>query len=133
MSHYKTFATYSHEGKTYNNIQNGVSKVHRITSSTERTKLIKNNNVVVIDNYTDWCHPCKELEPKFSLLADKLSLNSICAFGKENVEDELGGLPEQINGVPCFHFYVNGEFQPEMVISGADIESVEITLTNLLS
>ena len=132
MAQYKTFETYVSDENNKILKQNDVSKVHHIKSSLDRDTLIKNNNVVVIDNYTDWCGPCRDCAPKFSHLADQLSFTGLCAFGKENAEDDLGGLPIQINGVPSFHFYVNGVFQSEMVVSGADIDAVEKILIKLL-
>ncbi len=110
-----------------------MAEVPRITSSQERQALIHSNKIVVIDNYTDWCGPCKQCAPQFAVFAQKYSRPGMCAFAKENVEDKCGGWPVQIRGVPCFHFYLNGHYQDEMTITGADVNQIEQTLQRLMA
>jgi thiol-disulfide isomerase/thioredoxin len=131
MAQYKTFSTMGKDDIT--SALESTAEVPRITSLQQRQALIQNNKVVVIDNYTDWCGPCKQCAPQFAALAQKYASSGLCAMVKENVEDRHGGLPVQIRGVPCFHFYLNGQFQDEMTITGADMKALEQTLNNLLA
>lgn len=106
-------------------------EVPRILSGKQRTDLINNNRVVVIDNYTDWCGPCKQCAPHFAQLAKQFYQPGICVFAKENVEDKCEGCPV-IYGVPCFHFYVQGQRLDQLTVTGADVGEVTKTLTRLM-
>lgn len=105
-------------------------KVHDVKSLAERQMAIKNYPVVIIDNYTSWCGPCKVVAPKFAALAQKYEQKGIL-FLKENVENNFGSCPK-IRGVPCFHFYVEGKYSEENTVVGADLEEVENNLLQLL-
>lgn len=131
MAQYKTFKTMSQDDNSPE--PESMGEVLQITSMQERQSLIQNNKVVVIDNYTDWCGPCKQCAPRFAQIAKTYGRPGLCAFAKENAEDKFGGLPVQIRGVPCFHFYVNGQFMNEMTITGADVDQVGKNLKDLLA
>ena len=131
MAQYKTFSTMGKDENTPP--PESMAEVPRITSLHERQALIQSNKIVVIDNYTDWCGPCKQCAPQFAVIAQKYGRPGMCAFAKENVEDKCGGWPVQIRGVPCFHFYVNGQYQDEMTITGADVGQIEQTLQRLMA
>tara|TARA_Y100000389_G_C17026833_1_gene301496 strand:+ start:72 stop:464 length:393 start_codon:yes stop_codon:yes gene_type:complete len=105
-------------------------KVHDVKSLAERQMAIKNYPVVIIDNYTSWCGPCKVVAPKFAALAQKYEQKGIL-FLKENVENNFGSCPK-IRGVPCFHFYVEGKYSEENTVVGADLGEVENNLLQLL-
>ena len=107
--------------------------VTSITSLQHRQNIIVNNKVVVIDNYTDWCGPCKACAPRYAVLAKKHGRPGICVLAKENVEDDFGSHPANITGVPCFHFYINGQFRPEMTVVSANIDQVDKTLSEILA
>jgi len=109
-----------------------LAQVPRITSVQQRQALIQNNRLVVIDNYTDWCGPCKQCAPSYAVLSDKYSKSGVCVMAKENVDDKCGGLPTPVRGVPCFHFYMNGQFLDDEVVTGADISALEQTIERLL-
>jgi thioredoxin-like negative regulator of GroEL len=107
-------------------------EVTEITSQKQRESLIANNYLVVIDNYTNWCGPCKQCAPFFAKLASIYTKTGKCAFAKEDAEKDIDGVPEPIRGVPCFHFYVNRRFMSEDTIRGADMGKVEETIKALL-
>ena len=129
MAQYKTFSNFSDDPKAPK--PESMAEVSRISCFQDRQKLINSNKIVIIDNYTDWCGPCKQCAPKFSQLAKKYTRPGMCALAKENVEDKCQS-NIQIRGVPCFHFYVNGHYQEEMTITGADMNQVETTIQKLL-
>jgi thioredoxin-like negative regulator of GroEL len=109
-----------------------MGEVPSITSAQHRQSVISNNFLVVIDNYGDWCGPCQQCAPQYAVLAGRYSRPGMCALVKEDVDKKYGGHPTKILGVPCFHFYVNGQFLPNEVVTGADIGLVEQTVRNLL-
>lgn len=128
MAQYKTLSTLSTIKDE--NIPFGVP---RIINLQERKTIIQNNKVVVIDYYSDWCGPCKHCAPQFALLAQQYTRHGMCVFVKENIEDNYGELPAEIQAVPCFHFYVNGEFQDEMTVLGADMDQIDKNIRTLLA
>ena len=107
-------------------------QVPRITQQEHRDALTKGHKLAIIDNYTDWCGPCKQCAPQFTALAQKYARPGLCAFATENVEDGVPGKTVKIRGVPCFHFYVDGVLQPGMTITGGDIGAVENTVRGFL-
>lgn len=128
MAMYKTFSTMAQEQEQ----KAPRVEVPEITSQAQRDALIASNYLVVIDNYTNWCGPCKHCAPRFAELAALYGKSGKCAFAKEDVEKNVSGVPEPIRGVPCFHFYVNGRFMSGDTIRGADTERVEQTIKTLL-
>lgn len=131
MAQYKTFKTIGQDINAPD--EKSMAEVHQIDSSADRDTLIKNNKIVVIDNYTDWCGPCKACAPRFAVVAKKYGENGVCAFAKENVEDEYDrDSAAEIQGVPCFHFYVNGVLQADKTITGADVDQVSQTVEHFL-
>jgi len=109
-----------------------MSSVVRITSSGQRTDLIKGNKLLVIKNYTDWCGPCKQCDPQYAKLAEKYNKDGVCSLVNENVEDEIDG-GQIVRGVPCFHFYVNGEFREDATLTGADMKAVDNMILAILN
>jgi thiol-disulfide isomerase/thioredoxin len=105
-----------------------------INNKNDRLSLIsphsqqKTNHVCVIDNYTNWCGPCKMIANDYSKLAKKYTNNNIkentLVFGKEDADKRIQGAPE-VRGVPSFHFYVNGKYIQNLTVIGADLNQVE--------
>ena len=110
-----------------------MADIPRITSHDHRSALINKYPVVVIDNYTDWCGPCKSVAPHFAVLAQKYQnmYPQQIIFVKENVDDEFTGAP-MIRGVPCFHFYIKGAYVKEFTVTGGSIEPVKEKLQQIL-
>ena len=130
MAQYKTYTTMA--GKDENEFDpETMIEVYDITSAAERKNIIQNNKIVVIDNYTSWCGPCKTCAPQFAKLCKMYIKSGMCALVKEDVE-KVGDRPIPVRGVPCFHFYINGQFQDEMTVTGAYVSLVEQTLQKLL-
>lgn len=126
MAQYKTIGEVGAEENAPGS--NTMADVPRITKPEHRDALLKGHKLVIIDNYTDWCGPCKQCAPQYAALAKKYARAGLCAFAKENVEDKIPGQKLPIRGVPCFHFYVDGAVQPSMTITGGDIASIENTV-----
>ena len=62
----------------------------QITQSTFESKILQNNNkLIIVDFWTDWCGPCKTLEPVLEELAyeykDQVSIYRINAEKDNNV------------------------------------------------
>jgi len=129
-----SYASYSSLGKDPKApTPESMAEVPRITSRDHRQHYIGNHRIVVIDNYTDWCGPCKSVAPLFAQLAQKYQnmYPAQVVFAKENVEDHFGGTPT-VRGVPCFHFYLEGKNHPEFTVTGGNVKSVQENLDKLL-
>ncbi len=129
-----SYASYSSLGKDPSApAPESMAEITRITSRDHRMTLLQKHRIVIIDNYTDWCGPCKSVAPLYAQLAQKYQnmYPGQVVFVKENVEDNYGGNP-QIRGVPCFHYYLNGQYVSELTVTGGDIKSVEENLVKLL-
>ena len=66
-----SYSSYKNIGVIPDESNNNSFKVHDVQNLDERNMAIKNYPVVVIDNYTSWCGPCKRIAPKFNELNDK--------------------------------------------------------------
>ena len=132
MAQYKTYTTMAAKDENEFDSKTMI-EVYEITSAADRKNIIQTNKVVVIDNFTEWCGPCKACAPQFAILCKKYIKPGLCALVKEDEDKKFGGLPVSIKAVPCFHFYINGHFQDHLMFTGADIKLVEQTLIKLLS
>jgi thiol-disulfide isomerase/thioredoxin len=123
------YATYASMNKVKKEVES--PDVVEIKSARERNNLIKSNLLVVIDNYAPWCGPCKLVSPHYSKIASEYTLQGKCILAKEDVDNHFEN-EQEVTGVPCFHFYVNGEFQEEMTITGAAHDKVRKQIHEVL-
>ena len=101
--------------KEYNKYRNqGVSKDNK-------------NGLVVVKCSTEWCGPCKQIQPAYEALAEKY--DGFASFLHVDVEtDDLIDLDDlqDIRGVPTFKFIKNGKEVD--AVSGASISKVKALL-----
>lgn len=105
--------------------------VQEIQNLGQRKNIIIKYPIVIIDYYTNWCGPCKKVSSKFSQLAKKYNQKGVFCV-KEDAEKKFGEYPADLRGVPCFHFYVNGTFIPDLTVTGAAIDQVEDNILKIL-
>ena len=88
------------------------SNIKYVTKASELDKVIKENKVVLVDFYADWCGPCRQLAPNL----DKLAKGKTVKVVKVNV-DKARSLAEnyKVNGIPALFLFKNGKK------SGADV------------
>lgn len=97
-----------------------------IRSKEQFQQLLSQHQVIVVDIYADWCHPCKVMAPEFAKLAHMYSQqNPNVVFCKSDAENKVF----QVKGLPTIEFYVNG--QSYHTILGADLEDLRKSLRNL--
>ena len=100
--------------------------VPEIKTSDEKKNMINSFRICLIDVYAEWCGPCKITAPVFSNLFKNYNLAGVVGLAKENVEL---GLSPNVQVIPTFQFYVNGQF--ESVMTGADMDALEKKLVEL--
>eukprot|EP01035_Chromulina_nebulosa_P027688 gene27688-36443_t len=86
--------------------------VKEISSLSEFEKEISSPGLVVVDFFTTWCGPCKQIAPLIEQLALKYP---DVKFIKVDIEKNRDiSEPRQISSIPTFHFIVGGKLKDEM-------------------
>jgi thioredoxin 1 len=91
---------------------------------------IKNNDVVLVDFFADWCGPCKALHPSLEKLA--LGVNSRTVIAKVNV-DQNPELAQRfgIRSIPALYYFQKGELKMKHV--GLQSETDMLNIVNELA
>ena len=127
MARYATYATLSVKDKEIM-----YPEVQCVKSLDERNFIIKNNEVVVIYYHAKWCGPCKNFSNGFNGIAQEFNEKHGIVFVKEDVDLELRNSPADPDVVPTFHFYKNGIFQSNMILTGVNIDDIKNNVKKLL-
>lgn len=125
------YSTYDKLGVKPNQNTDQYSVVE-LKSQEERIQLIQSTKIVCIDIYADWCGPCIQTAPAYSVLATKYNKTGMCAMVKLNWNNVTPEERKSINGIPLFLFYVNGEVDNNYTVIGADLQLVENNLKKIL-
>lgn len=129
MARYATYATLSVKDKEIM-----FPEVPCIKSLDERNFIIKNNKIVIIYYHAKWCGPCKTFANGFNKIADDFNKEDVkgLAFVKEDIDLDLRNSPADPEVVPTFHFYKNGVFQSNMVLTGVNVQDIKNNVEKLL-
>ncbi len=77
-------------------------------------KIIRENRVVVVDFWAEWCMPCRFYEPIFKKVAEKFKGKVI--FGRLNVdENPKTSMHYGITAIPTTIIFVNGKPVKQMI------------------
>ncbi len=99
--------------------------VKEIQSLGEFEQETKGPGLVVVDFFTTWCGPCKQIAPFIDTLAAKYPEVKFIKVDIEKNEDIAA--PLRISSIPTFHFMVKGSLVDEM--KGADPRVLEQKVT----
>jgi len=127
-----SYAKYNTIGVEQNSNTPTNSSVYEIKNLQERRNFIKNNPIVVIDYFTEWCGPCKSIAPQYMELALKYKNMGVVLL-KENADKKIGDYPKPIKSVPVFHFYSLGHVRNELTVNGGTIEQIENNIQLLIN
>ena len=100
--------------------------VREIESVEEFNKVLKDNELVVVDFYGGFCGPCKQIAPTVHEMAEKYGNKA--AFIKLNSENSnLGSIfdKEGVNHLPTFGYYRKGKKVNISVGGGSFVVDVE--------
>lgn len=95
--------------------------VKEIQGAAEFDREIRGPGLVVVDFFTTWCGPCRQIAPFIEALATKYPEVKFLKVDIEKNEDISA--PLRISSIPTFHFYVNGVLKDEM--KGANRSDLE--------
>jgi len=107
--------------------------VLELKTQEERIQLIQSTKVVCIDIYADWCGPCIQTAPAYSVLATKYNKPGMCSMVKLNWNNVSAEERKNITGIPLFVFYLDGQVLPDKNVIGADLKEVETRLNEVLN
>lgn len=87
--------------------------------------------IVVINCYASWCKACGEISPKYVSMSNSRS-NKRVKFYKLEVEDCYDlAVKYDVEAVPTFLFFKNGELLKKNTITGRDTKKVQNVLSLL--
>jgi len=131
MRRIKKYTSYKNITQTHKPEYNCIE----IQNLEDRKKILKDNRIVCIDLFANWCEPCKIVAPSFSKLAEHYNNPGRCLLVKENIELNL---PRdfQVAGIPAFIFYKDGKLVTDQTgnpvsVIGIDLEKVKYILDKL--
>ena len=74
---------------------------------------IKNNNLLLVDFWAEWCGPCKSMHPIFTRMAKKYKQ---VRFARVNVDDAQDiAMKYEVQSIPTFIMFKNAEVVNRMV------------------
>jgi len=91
-----------------------MGNVHKTSTATFSTDVIKSSKPVLVDFWAEWCGPCRILGPILDELATEVGDKALIC--KVNV-DENGELAQQygIRGIPTMIFFKDGKVAKTLV------------------
>ncbi|MEM4085667.1 MAG: thioredoxin [Saccharolobus sp.] len=92
--------------------------------------VIKNNKLVLVDCWAEWCAPCHLYEPIYKRVAEKYKGKAI--FGRLNVDDNPK-IADKYNvlNIPTTLVFVNGKLVDSLV-GAVDEETLESIVTKYM-
>ena len=94
-------------------------------------EFLKNNEIVLIDYYADWCGPCKKLLPLLECISKNYKNIKIIKINIDDYEDFTK--KKNVKSLPTIHFHHKGDIyhKEEGVREGG--KYIIITIANLLA
>ena len=94
-----------------NNIVNEMPVIE--LTSQNFNQEIRNNNLLLVDFWAEWCGPCKSMHPIFTRMAKKYKQ---IRFARVNVDDAQDiAMKYGVQSIPTFIMFKNGEIANQMV------------------
>ena len=95
-------------------LNNTVNKMPVIELTSQNfNQEIKNNNLLLVDFWAEWCGPCKSMHPIFTRMAKKYKQ---IRFARVNVDDAQDiAMRYGVQSIPTFIMFKNAEVVNTMV------------------
>ena len=102
-----------------------MGKVINISSESFNNVINNVSAPVLVDFWATWCAPCRMMAPILDSLAE--SFEGKVIIGKVNVDDcEDLAIKYQVNAIPNFVVFKNGEFKESVVGMRSESELLSI-------
>jgi thioredoxin 1 len=104
------------------NIDNNNKRMKEIESGDEYREIIKNNRMVVVDMFAEWCGPCKRIQEPMELLEEKYDQ---VTFVKLDI-DQLSFMDIELTEpetIPCLVYIVEGQIVK--MLNTSDMKQIE--------
>ncbi|WP_033165961.1 thioredoxin [Clostridium sp. KNHs205] len=87
--------------------------VHVLNNENFEKEVLKDDKVVLVDLYADWCGPCKMLSPTVEAIAEE---EKEVKVGKLNVDENSDIAAEYgVRSIPTLLIFKNGELKEKSV------------------
>ncbi|MDF2870738.1 MAG: thioredoxin [Anaerocolumna sp.] len=87
--------------------------VHVLNNENFDKEVLKDDKVVLVDLYADWCGPCKMLSPTVEAIAEE---EKEVKVGKLNVDENSDIAAEYgVRSIPTLLIFKNGELKEKSV------------------
>lgn len=87
--------------------------VHVLNNENFEKEVLKDDKVVLVDLYADWCGPCKMLSPTVEAIAEE---ETEVKVGKLNVDENSDIAAEYgVRSIPTLLIFKNGELKEKSV------------------
>ncbi len=88
--------------------------VHKVTNANFEVEVLKNDKIVLVDFWAEWCGPCRALAPTLEQIADeKKDIVKICKVDVES-EPQLAA-QFNIRNIPFMGIFKGGQKVGEIV------------------
>lgn len=105
--------------------------VKQFNSNNFEQEVLKADQLVLVDFYSNWCPPCRVQAPIIEELAEEYKEKII--VGKFNVEGDIGIAQQYgIMSIPTLIFFKNGK-EVQRLIGLHSKEALEREINNILS
>ena len=86
----------------------------KVTDESFEKDVLKNDKLVAVDFFADWCAPCKQIAPILEEISNEMSNEVVIA--KHNI-DENPNQPTKygVRGIPTMLLFKNGELKATKV------------------
>ena len=91
--------------------------LYNITTKQEfDAKVLKNDNLVLVDFWAEWCPPCRAMEPILKSLADSREQFDVVKVDVEASADNSRLATEHgVQGIPNMQVYKDGKMVKELI------------------
>lgn len=83
-------------------------------SKADFESTLKENEVVLVDFYTEWCGPCRALQPSLESLAADFEGKAVIAKVNVDTESEISSI-YGIRSIPALLYFKKGELAGKQV------------------
>jgi thiol-disulfide isomerase/thioredoxin len=129
MSLYKSYSSLGKRADELKHPDPNAIPILRTQNRNHKLKIIRENPIVCVKLYAEWCQPCVKITPEYGRMAREYAAKG-CTLIEQPVDQLDKENDPQTTGIPAFHFYLRGQFVKS--IMGANLQEVRSELDILI-